>query len=83
MQITVTKDDIRKGRRRSGFYCAVTLAIKRGTQTSSACVGHDGVRVGFLFRGQLQPNVRAWIWRYDWLPHCWPFVQPFTFDLDL
>jgi hypothetical protein len=81
MTIQVTWDDIRQGSRTNSQSCAVALAVRRVTGYSALVLPHE-VLVGNVPH-QLPSTVRNFITRFDMLPHVWPFVRPFAFDLQM
>lgn len=79
MRITVTKEDIQRGRPRSSSSCPIALALRRQTgvlySVSTACA----FTTGHEFR--LPAEAMRFVDRFDTLPRS--FSVPFTFDLPL
>ncbi len=87
VKIEVTKDDIRNGQARNAQACAIARAVKRVTGQAyvfvspSITIDHAGTGISRTYA--VSPRVRRFILRFDTLPHCWPFVRPFSFELPI
>jgi hypothetical protein len=80
MKISVTREDIRKGRAGKPTECMVALALKRELGISYASVGYrdakilvDGQYVKLYFPKSVEKKIRFW--------DGFHFVFPFSFEL--
>ena len=79
LHVTVTREDLQEGIRCHAALCPVARAIRRASGAKYVSVW---VRIQIDHElWPTPPRVLRFIRRYDWLPHCWPFIQPFSFDL--
>jgi hypothetical protein len=77
--LVVTEEDIRQGLRYHVNRCPIALAVRRLLGKNLVEVRHRGVLVDGRTHYPLPWRARVFVWTFDWLPHCWPFVRPFSF----
>lgn len=81
MRIQVTKEDVAAGLPVDAFSCPVALALRRAFPRLDVGVGHNTLHVG-RSRLILPPRAQRFVGNFD-MTMPWPWVRPFSFDLDL
>lgn len=83
--VAVTHEDIRLGQRFQPNLCPLAQAFRRalGKQPWEVSVSPRGVLIASRTHSPLPWRARLFVYAFDWLPHCWPFVCPFTFTWEV